>query len=216
MEDKKMEQKEEKKEIAEEALKVIAELEESTKLEEIVKDNKIEFQVGDNFFRVRKPNVQEQEIINSERRKKYVELVDDDSYYFRKQWIKKYTKKGIDINKMESDIMKLQDKIKSLLLRLAKETSKNNIDKIKEEIEKIRQQQNDINVEKVDLMSHCIEDQLVIYGNSYTSYMVLERKEEDNWVKHFETYESYLECKDWSLLNRMYYYLNVLIYETEI
>ena len=207
---------ENKMEIAKEAMQVIHELEESTRLEEVIQDNKIKFIVGDKTFRVCKPSVQEQETINTERRKKYAKLVDDDSYYFRKQWIEKYNKKGIDINKMESDIIKLHDNIKSLLLRLASESGEDNVKKLKDEIMKLRTKQNDINIEKVDLMMHCIEDQLIIYTNSYTSYMVLERLQDDKWKKHFETFEIYQECKDWELLNQMYYYINVLMYEQEI
>ena len=81
------EKKQEKVTMAKEALKAMKELEDSVRLENIVKDNKIEFKSGDKTFRVRKPNLEEQEEIDEVRRKKYLGLVRDDSYLFKKQWI---------------------------------------------------------------------------------------------------------------------------------
>jgi len=89
-------EKQEKRQISKEALQAIANLEESLKLEKVIKDNKVEFMVGDCKYRVRKPNYGEQLKSEKERRTKYSELVDDDSYYFRKQWVEKYKKKGVN------------------------------------------------------------------------------------------------------------------------
>ena len=137
-------QKVEKITIAKGALKAMQELEDSVRLEDIVKDNKIEFKSGNqeyNTFRVRRPNLDEQQEIDDVRRKKYLELVRDDSYLFKKQWIETYKKKGIDIDKIETNIKRIADEVKRLLLRMAKTTDKKGIGELKDQIIKSRNEQ---------------------------------------------------------------------------
>ena len=215
-----MSEKKEKQQIAKEALKVINELEQSVKLENAIKDNKIEFLVKDIKYRVRKPTPDEQIIGEKERRKKYAELVDDDSYFFRKQWVEKYKKKGIDIDKMDIEIRSLQKEIELLLLRLAKSVAPEDIKKLEKEINKLRNKQYDLSIEKTDLLSYSIEDSLLVYVNSYMTWLVLEKfwKDEDikegdsNWVKVYDKYEDFLNSQNIELINRAFYYINSLIY----
>ena len=101
--------------LAKEGMKAISEIEETVKMENVIKDNKIVFKSGDNSFRVRKPTLSEQQEIDTIRRKKYMELVRDDSFMFKKQWVEIYKKKGIDINKLEDDAKKIQDDLRGLL-----------------------------------------------------------------------------------------------------
>lgn len=212
-----MEKKKElqKKEIAKEALKAISELEQSVQIETVIKDNKIEFKVGKDMFRVRKPNLAEQQEIGDIRRKKYLEFVDDDSYLFKKQWIEKYKKKGIDIDKMETDIVRMQNEIKKLLLRLAEVSDKKSIEQLKKEIFELRDKQYEISIEKTDLLSHSIEDQLTIYANSYSTYLVLEKKDGDKWIKYFKSYEDFEKSDEGELISKSFYYINLLIYGVE-
>jgi len=224
---------EEKIPIAKEVIKALQELEESVQLENIIKDNKIEFTIEKEDeekkitkikYRVRKPEFTEQEEINKQKRKKYLELMEDDSYLFRKQWVKKYLKKGIDINKMEEDMLKLQSEIKSLLLKLAPLTESKGIETLKNEIMKLREKQEELNREKVDLMVNSIEDQMLIFANNYTAYLVLEKLElheekkehviinDNKWVKYFKDYKEFEVCEDWTLINKLFYCLNHLLY----
>jgi len=206
------EQKVEKVVMAKEALKAMQELEDSVRLENIVKDNKIEFKSGDRTLRVRRPNLEEQQEIDDVRRKKYLELVRDNSYLFKKQWIETYKKKGIDIGKMETDIKRIEDETRRLLLRLAKTTDKKGIGELKDQILKSRDEQFTLSIEKTDLLSYSIEDQTFIYAKSYTAYLILERKEKDKWVKHFKDFEEFQKTEDSDLISKLFYYFDVLIY----
>lgn len=206
------EQKQEKLMMAKEALKVMKELEDSVKLENIVKDNKIEFKSGDKTFRVRKPNLTEQQEVDDTRRKKYLELVRDDSYLFKKQWVETYKKKGVDIDKMETDIKRIEDETRRLLLRLAKTADKKGIGELKDQILKSRDEQYVLSIEKTDLLSYSIEDQTFIHAKSYTAYLILERKENDKWVKHFKDFEEFQNSEDQDLIGKLFYYYDVLIY----
>ena len=206
------EKKQEKLVMAKGALKAMQELEDSVRLENIVKDNKIEFKSGDKAFRVRKPNLEEQQEIDDVRRKKYLELVRDDSYLFRKQWIETYKKKGIDIGKIETDIKRIEDETRRLLLRLAKTTDKKGIGELKNQIIKSRDEQYVLSIEKTDLLSYSIEDQTFIYAKSYTAYLILERKDKDKWAKHFKDFEEFQKSEDQDLIGKLFYYYDVLIY----
>jgi len=206
------EKKVEKVMMAKEALKAMQELEDSVRLENIVKDNRIEFKSGDKTFRVRKPTLEEQQEIDDVRRKKYLELVRDDSYLFKKQWIETYKKKGIDIGKMETDIKRIEDEIKRLLLRLAKTTDKKGIGELKDQILKARDEQFSLSIEKTDLLSYSIEEQTFIHAKSYTAYLILERKEKDKWVKQFKDFGEYQKLDDPDLIGKLFYYYDVLIY----
>jgi len=219
-----MKQKLEKLVMAKEALKAMQELEDSVRLEDIVKDNKIEFKSGENTFRVRKPVLEEQQEIDNARRKKYLELVRDNSYLFKKQWVETYKKKGIDINKIETDIKRIEDEIRRLLIRLAKTTDKKGIGELKNQILKSRDEQYALSIEQTDLLSYSIEDQTFIYAKSYTAYLILERLDkkkttdehvvvnDNKWVKHFKDFEEFQKSEDSDLVSKLFYYFDVLIY----
>ena len=93
-----------KKMIAKEALQALAEIEAVTEMKDLIKNNIIEFIIEEKTYRVRKPSFVEREDISNANRQKYLFLVKDDTYLFRKQWIEKYKNKGININEMENNI----------------------------------------------------------------------------------------------------------------
>ena len=208
-------EKQEKKSISKEALKAIANLEESLKLENVIKDNKVEFIIKDVKYRVRKPTYAEQLKAEKERRKKYSELVDDDSYFFRKQWIEKYKKKGIDVDKMDSNIKNLQKEIELLLLKLAKSVTPNDIELLDKEIKKLRNKQFELSIEKTDLLAYSIEDQILVHINSYVTWLVLEKLIGDTWILVYDKYEDFLKSEEDELIQKAFYYINRLIYQPE-
>ena len=198
--------------MAKEGMKAISELEETVKMENIIKDNKIVFESGGKSFRVRKPTLSEQQEIDSIRRKKYMELVRDNSFMFRKQWIEIYKKKGIDINKMDDDIKRIQDDLRALLLRLAKTAEPKAVKLLKDEVNKSKDKAYGLSIEKTDLLVYSIEDQLTIHVNSYTTYIVLERNEGGKWDKAFKSYEDFEKSENDDLVVKSFYYINTLMY----
>ena len=204
--------KNEKKELAKRQLKVLNDLEESMATEHIIKNNAIRFKSGDKQFRVRKPNFIERQEVFTIQRKKYLELIQDDSMLFKKQWVGLYKKKDIDIIKMEVEMKNIQAEMEALLLKLVKVDDAKAIGNIKNEITDLRRKMWDINVEKTDLLQHSIEDQLLLFVNSYTSYLMLEVKDEDNWSKYFKTYDDFQNCKNDDLITKVFDYMSHLIY----
>lgn len=213
--DEKKETKIDKKELAVEGLKAIQDIEKEMNLQNIVKDNKINFKIKDKEYRVRKPNSSEQRELETMRRKKYLQLVSDNSYLFKKQWIAKYKEKGIDIEKKEKEIKASQYEIETLMLKLAKTAEPKTIDKLTKDIEEIRQNQYNLSMDVTDLLSYSIESQLTISINSYVAYLVLEVRKEKEWIKAFDTYEHFEKSEDNALLNKAFYYTNYLMYNQE-
>jgi hypothetical protein len=201
-----------KKQIAREALQALAEIEETTKMETLVKDNKIEFKVGEEIYQIRKPSAVERQEIDTSRRKKYLELINDSSFYFRRQWVEKYKAKGIDINAMEQKVKSYQGDIEQLLLRLATATEPKDVQTLKKEIYSLRDEQFSLSMEITDLLSHSIENQLLMYTNSYTTYIVLEKKEGENCTKLFSTFDEFMKSES-EVINQAFLYINYLIYQ---
>ncbi len=206
------EEKKGKKELAKEFVKELNDIEEGKIGEELIKNNKMKFKVGDKTYRVRKPNYDEQLVIEKFRREEYLKLVNDKNMLFKKQWIEKYKAKGIDIEKMEKDMIRLQSEIEAIMLRASKVNNKNDIKKLEEDKDKLKVEQQCINIEKTDLLSHSIEDQLMIVVNSYYTYIALEKLEKGEWHKVFSDYKSFAESEDTKLINLAFYYVNYLIY----
>lgn len=201
-----------KKAIAKEALQAFAEIEDVTKIEELVKDNKIEFIVEDKTYRIRKPSFSERAEIDNARRKEYLRLIADDSYFFRKTWIEKYSKKGIDINAMESKVKAYQGEIEAVLLRLATAVDPKDVELLKKEIYSIRDSQFSLSMEVTDLLSHSIENQLLIFTNSYTTFVVLEEKIGEDWKKLYDNYADFM-ANDSKVISQAFGYINYLIYQ---
>lgn len=201
-----------KMEIAKENLKILSKIEDSMKLETMIKDNKIEFESDGKFYRVRLLNFVERNELQNIRRLKYVEYLKDKEMLFRKQWVELYKTKGVDIDKMETAILTKQAEIKQLLLRLVKLEDPNSVKTISVDIEKLRSEQYELVVEKTDLLQYSIEDQLLIHVNSYTSYLALELKKEETWVKAFGSFVDFQNCNDMNLMAKTFEYVNSLFY----
>jgi ribonucleotide reductase alpha subunit len=202
----------EKKAIAREALQAFAEIEATTNIENLVRDNKIEFLVEEKNYRVRKPSFAERQEIDTACRKEYLRLIADDSYFFRKTWIQKYLAKGIDLNVMESKVKSYQGEIEAVLLRLATATEPKDVELLKKEIYSLRDSQFSLSMEITDLLSHSIENQLLVFTNSYTTFVVLEEKIGEDWKKLFVNYADFL-ANDSKVISQAFGYISYLIYQ---
>ncbi len=205
----------EKKGFIKEAMANFDDLQSEIQLKNIVKDNKIEFKVGDKTFRVKKPNLNEQDEVADIQRKKYTELISDDSFLFRKQWIKKYKVKGVDIEKMESDMNVIQSEVKKTLLRLATVTDKKVVNDLKAEVKNQRNKMYELSIEITDLLSYCIETQVKIYADAYTACVILEVKNGKNWERYFKSYEEFQKSPEVEIINKTFYYFQYLMYSGE-
>jgi len=204
--------KEERKKLAKKQLEVLNEIEQSMTMGYVLKNNTVEFKSDNKEYRVRKPNFVERQNILDFQRKMYLELIQDDTMLFRKQWVDLYKKKGVDIAKMEAEMKNMQAEVEALLLKLVKIEDAKAIGNIRQDITDLRRKMWDINVERTDLLQHSIEDQLLLRVNSYTTYLVLEVKDNDTWNKKFDTYKDFQNCTDDDLMTKTFNYISNLIY----
>jgi len=207
-----MKEKITRKELAEEGLKAIQKIENEIKMENIIQDNKILFKLAGKTYRVRRLEHLEEQELEQVRRKKYLELIRDDSYQFKAQWIIDYKKKNIDINAKEKKIRDISFEIKQLMLRLAKTSNKTDVNNLVKSIEKLRDEQRDFVIDVTEKLHYCIENQLSIAVHSYATYLVLEVKKDKEWKRVFDNYETFEKCEDNQLISKAYYYVNYLMY----
>ena len=201
-----------KQEIAKEALKALGEIEDTVRMENLVKDNKIEFKIDDKLYRIRKPNFVERQEIDIIRRKRYLEMITDETYLFKKQWVEKYKAKGVNLSEKENRISALQIEIKDTLLRLATAEIATDVDQLKKDVLRFRDEQIKLSMEIAELLSYSIEDQMLVYVNGYTTYLVLEVKEEQDWKRLYDTYEAFKKSES-PVINQAFYYMSYLIYQ---
>lgn len=214
-----MPEKEEKKIINEETAKKIKdEIQKSidlNKVEDLVKKSEIEFEYKKVNYRVRQPTFKEKQEAYQQRIKKYTELLQNDEFMLEEDLKAQYKKRGIDIDKMTSEINQLEtDKsnFKFKLGKLLKEKKGTEKDKqaLTKEIEDITSRQQLISIKKTNLLQFSIESQSLIYVYSYITYLITEKKVEDKWVKAFGSYEKFTNSLD-ELVNRASWYASLVM-----
>lgn len=194
-------------------LKLINDLEAKADLKNNLKDNKLYFTHKDVRYRIRKPIPKEQMELEKYKLEKYKELVDNDKMLFKSQWLEKYKKKGIDIDKMDKEMADIDKELERIQIRLAQTENKSGVESLKGTINKLRTKKTVLFMKKQDLLSYSIEEQLKIESSSFCTYLILEKEDsKDTWKKAFESYETFLNCEDDELLNKAFYYISYLLY----
>lgn len=195
----------ERKEQIQEVYKRLDEINDLSEIENLVKNNTVEFNKDNVFYRIRQLNQLEVRELGEKTRKKYLDLINDETYLFKKNWIDIYKKKDIDIVALESKIKNLNSETEKLLLRLAISNEPKEIDTIKKEIEENKNEIYNLSVEVAGYLQYSIEEQIKIYGMAYQTYLMFEVKDGDNWKRAFDTFESFSESKDDIVVTATYY-----------
>ena len=193
--------------------KKLKDAETSSKVEGLIKDNKCTFTYKKKQYRVHKPNPSEKVDINSEKSKKFIELLQEPKNILEEQLIAMYLEKGIDIGEIDNKLAKLVKEEQELYLRLYPSQSKNDIDKLEADIAGLRAQRVELSLKKDDYLEYCIEKQLIDFINAYLLCTVVEVEDKKEWVRLFGSYEDYLKCEDEELLFKCAHYLSQIIYQ---
>jgi hypothetical protein len=188
--------------------KLIA-LTKENKIEEMLKNNYIDFEYENQKYRIKKPSFQTQEKIAYAQMVKYQELLNDKNYLFKKEWIEKYKATPQDINKIDEQVKLKQDNEEKLLLKLATSNGKD-AELLEKEIEIVREEIDTLIYKKTNLLSFSIEDVLYRYIKSYTSWMCLFKIAEDKEEQCFETYDEFMNNES-ELFSKTLYYSELLI-----
>lgn len=201
----------------EEAQKILNELKENNDLnfmEEMIKDNKIEFDYKEQKYKVRLLNLHEKGILNDLKMKKQVQLLKDKDVLKEKELISLYKERGFDLDEIKDKINKLEVEKKSIAFKLGESLSNKSEESIlKVYRDEIRELSNEINlllIQKNDLLSCSLENQLSNYFIKVLTYLSLEKLENNKWNKPFNSIEELEKNVDESLIEKSIYYTMLL------
>jgi hypothetical protein len=202
-----------KEEKIEEIKKKLTEVLDLTEMEELVKSNEKIFEDNGVTYKVRKPTYKEKQEVYQKRVEKFTELLNNEKYSLEMDLKKTYLKRGIDIDEMSS---KMSNKIKrrdELMLQLGElvknSASEEDLKKFKTEIQEIQEEIKLISINKTSLLEFSIENQVLIHTYSYLTYLVSEKKEGDNWVKVWKSFDDF-QNDSTTISNKLAYYVTLI------
>jgi hypothetical protein len=202
-----------------EAQRIIKEMEKETelsKVEELIKDNKISFEHDKKQYRVRLLNLSEKEELDMLRRKKFGQLLKDKDILLEKDLIEDYKQRGIDIVDLDEQLKKLNAQDIDFQLKLGEAIAKNEGDTIfnnyREQIESVRNQKKEINAQKTLLLQFSLENALLNYVAQVITYLSLDVCENSNWKRMFSNLEEFQKYHDEQLINKAGQYSMYLQY----
>jgi hypothetical protein len=179
----------------EEAKAIVNKMEEESNLSKVadmLKDNKIEFTHKEVLYRVRLLTVGEKDELDVSRKRKFGELLKDANILFAKEIIKLYKEKGIDIEKdIDEVISKLNSQEVDVQIQLGEAISKKEADSVlkayEEKIYNIRIEKRILSTQKIILLENCFENLLEGYIYKCLVYLSLEKKQDEEWVKVYNS-----------------------------
>jgi len=203
----------------EEAKKIVNEMDKEitlSKAEDLVRDNKIEFEHSGQQYRVRLLNMKEKNELELMRRKKFGQLILDKDILLAKDLRAALQTRGIDLDDLDNQIQKLDAQYKQVSLQLGESLSKNEGDTIlksyEEKITLIKEEKDTLVTQKMLLLNDSLENHLESYVYQVVSYLALEKKVDEKWEKSFASFDDFLVCADEELINKAGQYSIILQY----
>jgi len=191
---------------AEQIVKDMEKETELSKVEELVKDNRITFDHKDKKYRVRLLNLAEKEELDLLRRKKFGQLMKDKDIFLEKDLIVQYRERGINIDELDDQTKKINAEELDLQIKLGEAISKNEPETIlktfKEQIEELRTKKQIINTQKTLLLEFSMENALLNYVYQIICYLSLDEKKDGKWQRMFDSLESFQKYPDSELINK--------------
>lgn len=182
----------------EEAQKIAKEYEEQNQLaqvEDFIKDNKVKFTVDSKNYRIRLLNLSEKNELDTLRRKKFGQLLQDRDILLEKDLIKQYKERGIDISELDDNMKKIEAEMFDLQMKLGESIAKNEgntvVDTYKQQVEGLITEKNTIFAQKSMFLEYSLENQLLSYVYQIITYLSLEQSVEDTWKRMFTTFENF-------------------------
>jgi hypothetical protein len=201
------------------AEKIVSDMEKEnvlSKVEELIKNNKVSFEHDNKKYQVRLLNLSEKEELDMLRRKKFGQLIQDKDILLEKDLIIQYKSRGIDIKEIDDQIKKLVAEDVDLQMQLGEAISKNETESIlkgyKDQIINLRVQQQILNTQKTLLLEFSLENQLLNHVAQIITYLSLDILEGTAWQRMFSSLEEFQKYKDENLINKAASYSMALQY----
>jgi hypothetical protein len=187
----------------EEVKKILDEMQESyqiDKVAELIKDNKIEFSYEDKEYRVRLLNSKEKDELDMIRRRRFGQLLKDKDILLEKDLIIAYQEKGIDIESLDQEINHINNQITDQNYKLGEALAKTPGDTIlntyKKEIIDLTYKLNEVIIQRGHLLEYSLENHLQNFVAQAISYLCLDEKVDDKWVRAFKTLDEFMSSDD--------------------
>ena len=177
-----------------------------THIEEFIQDNKIEFEHEGCQYRVRLLSLKDKISLHEFRLRKFGEYLQDKNILLEKDLIKVYQDRGIDIAKLDDEMKKFSAEIVDAQIKLGEALSKHESETIlstyKEKIEQLQTEKRLKFLQKTDLLTMSLENQLLNYESEIITFLTLEKLNDNKWEKVFTSYEDFINCEDEALINK--------------
>jgi hypothetical protein len=200
------------------AKKVIKELNSEVTREDIVRDNKVEFSLGNDIYRVRMPNNKEKSCADRYKHKQYVALLKDGDYVTRSTLVDMLKENGTDVEDIDEKIIVLNDQVNQFYERIHKTPNENQeqLDSLEKKIEERFLKIQKLSIEKAELLAFCIEEELY---TRYLEHLIIictetltekSGEEEATWETVWQTQEEFDNDTNTELAERSTLYLSRL------
>jgi hypothetical protein len=201
------------------AEKIVADMEKESQLsriEELIKDNRIPFEHNEKKYRVRLLNLKEKEELDMLRRKKFGQLIKDGDILLEKDLIVQYKERGINIDELDDQIKKTDAEDMSLQMKLGEAISKNEgaqiLKEYEDQIKVLRVKKQVLKTQRNLLLTFCLENQLLNYVAEIITYLSLDELKDGVWQRMFETLDEFQTYSDEGLINKAGQYSMLLQY----
>lgn len=171
------------------------------KVAELVKDNKIEFKYQEKIYRVRFLNANEKDELDMIRRRKFGQLLQDKDILLEKSLINAYKEKGINIeeeidNKLKLLNAQLADVNYKLGEALVKTPGDTILKTYREEVIDLTSKIRELTIQRGHLLEYSLENHLQNFVAQAISYLSLETKLDDKWIKAYNSLEEFMKQED--------------------
>ena len=202
-----------KEKTLEEIKKKMNDLLDLSEIEELIKSNEKIVEIDGVTYKVGRPTFRQKQEVYKKRIEKFTELLQNDKYILEADLKASYLKRNINIDEMTNKIMNLIKRRDDLMLKLG-EAIKNgapdpDLTQYENQIKELSQEISLDTMKKTILLEFCIENQVLIYIYSYLTFILAEKKEGENWVKVWNTWEDFQNDNS-NLGNKLSYYVTML------
>lgn len=188
--------------------------------EDIIMDNKKEFDYKGIKYRVRIPLFKEKQEIYKKRAEKYLELLeskgDNGKYLYKKEedLRKIHRDRGNSIEKIEEDFNVLESQ-RNIYQEKLGEALKNKLpdNELKifyDQINKIKKEQEELIKQKTSLLEYSLDNQLLLFIYAEATFLLTDKFENNNWVRVWNKFSEYEES-DPILITLATYYTTLLM-----
>jgi len=189
------------------------ELLDMSELENLISSNEQIFDVDDVTYRVTKPTYKQRQESYKKKIEKYAEFLKDKSYMLQEDLKKIYLDRGLDTDEILKLIKGKSTRRDSLMVQLGESLAHNapdtELESIRDEIKFLNEEIQQLSIKHTMLFEVSLEQQVMISTISYLTFLLLEKKDGENWVRAWDKYEDFENAKE-KLINRSTYYVTLM------